>query len=232
MTVAAKNAILETELYPPVKALLEGQGYVVKSEMGAADVVAVRGNEPPVIVELKTGFSLALFHQAVERLKVTDAVYIAVPEWTGRSGWKSFVANRTLCRRLGLGLMTVNAAGNHVDVHLNPGPYAPRQSRQRRERLLREFQHRVGDPNTGGQTRRGLMTAYRQDALRCLKHLSVNGPTKASDVARAILVSRARRIMSDDHYGWFERTGRGVYSIAPKGREALKIHKTELGALA
>jgi hypothetical protein len=35
----------ETELYPPVKALLEGQGYEVKSEIGAADVVAVRDGE-------------------------------------------------------------------------------------------------------------------------------------------------------------------------------------------
>lgn len=47
MTVAAKSAIPETELYPPVKALLEVQGYVVKSEVGAADVVAVRGTSRP-----------------------------------------------------------------------------------------------------------------------------------------------------------------------------------------
>ena len=32
--------ISETELYAPVKTFLEGQGYVVKSEVGAADVVA------------------------------------------------------------------------------------------------------------------------------------------------------------------------------------------------
>ena len=67
----------ETDLYPPVKKLLEGQGYEVKSEVGAADVMAVRGAEPPVIVELKTGFTLSLFHQAVERQKLTDAVYVA-----------------------------------------------------------------------------------------------------------------------------------------------------------
>ncbi len=132
--MAKKKTLSETELYAPVKILLEGQGYLVKSEVGDADVVAVRGDEPPVIVELKTGFSLALFHQAIERLKITDAVYVAVPEWTGRSGWKSFVANRTLCRRLGLGLMTIQPANNRVDVHLDPGPYTPKQSRKRRER--------------------------------------------------------------------------------------------------
>ena len=35
----------ETDLYPPIKAFLEDQGYVVKAEVGAADVVAVRGAE-------------------------------------------------------------------------------------------------------------------------------------------------------------------------------------------
>ena len=61
----------ETDLYPPVKTFLEGQGYVVKSEVGAADVVAMRGGEPAVIVELKLSFSLALVHQCVARLAVT-----------------------------------------------------------------------------------------------------------------------------------------------------------------
>lgn len=37
------SAPRETDLYLPVKAFLEGQGYVVKAEVGAADVVAVRG---------------------------------------------------------------------------------------------------------------------------------------------------------------------------------------------
>ena len=62
----------ETDLYPPIKAYLEEQGYVVKSEIGAADVVAVRGAEPPVVVELKLAFSLTLFHQAIARLAVSD----------------------------------------------------------------------------------------------------------------------------------------------------------------
>jgi len=50
----------EDQLYPPVKALLERQGYDVKGEVGAADVMAVRDGEPPVIVELKLRFSLKI----------------------------------------------------------------------------------------------------------------------------------------------------------------------------
>ena len=63
----AQTGIKETSLYAPVKQFLEGQGYVVKGEVGAVDVMACRGDEPPVLVELKTSFSLSLFHQAIER---------------------------------------------------------------------------------------------------------------------------------------------------------------------
>ena len=82
--IMAAKRIQESDLYPPVKALLEGQGYEVKGEIGAADVVACRDAEEVVVVELKTGFSLSLFHQAIERQAVTDAVYVAVPRGSGR----------------------------------------------------------------------------------------------------------------------------------------------------
>jgi hypothetical protein len=224
-------ALREIDLYPPVKAMLEAQGYHVKSEIGAADIVAIRGDEPPVIVELKTGFSLGLLHQAIDRQKITDAVYVAIPEWKGRAGWKAFEDNRLLCRRLGLGLITVKPDMSAADIHLDPAPYQPRQVKVRKERLLKEFRHRVGDPNSGGSTRRTIVTSYRQDALRCLAHLRI-GPCKASVVAAAAGVARARNIMADDHYGWFERAERGIYRLTPKGHAALEQFSREIGELA
>lgn len=211
----------ETDLYPPVKALLEGQGYAVKGEIGAADIVAVRGDEDPVVVELKTGFSLSLFHQGIERQAITDVVYIAVPRGTGRAFQKAIAANTSLCRRLGLGLMTVRLKDGLVEVHADPGPYKPRKSNIKKARLLKEFAKRTGDPNSGGATRQGLMTAYRQDALRCARVLLELGPTKAALVARASGVDRARALMADNHYGWFERVATGIYGLCPKGSEAL-----------
>lgn len=93
----------ESDLYPPVKALLERQGYTVKGEVGAADVVARRGDEPPVVVELKLRFSLSLYHQAIARQALTDLVYIAVPRPEGRGARRALKDNVALCRRLGLG---------------------------------------------------------------------------------------------------------------------------------
>ncbi|MDA0339753.1 MAG: DUF2161 family putative PD-(D/E)XK-type phosphodiesterase [Proteobacteria bacterium] len=222
----------ETELYEPIKLFLEAQGYEVKAEVGAADVVAIRDEDPPVIVELKTGFSLSLFHQAIERQAITDLVYIAVPVGKGRPFTKALQKNKTLCRRLGLGLISVRLRDQLVVVHADPAPYKPRQSKQKKTRLLGEFSRRVGDPNVGGATRQTLMTAYRQDALRCAKFLSVNGATKAALVAKGSGVEHARRIMSDNYYGWFERVATGIYELNPAGKDALSSYSDEIAAIS
>lgn len=231
--IMSESRTKETELYPPIKQLLEGQGYEVKSEIGAADVVACRPDEDPVIVELKTGFSLSLFHQAIERQAISDLVYIAVPRNSGKVFQRNLASNKSLCRRLGLGLITVRLRDGFVEIHCDPAPYRPRQSKSKSKRLLREFARRVGDPNTGGATRRGLMTAYRQDALRCVAVLAEQGATKASMVASLTGVEKARRLMADDHYGWFERVeAGGIYGLTPKGLAAMQDYASELAALA
>ncbi|WP_205756246.1 DUF2161 family putative PD-(D/E)XK-type phosphodiesterase [Labrenzia sp. 011] len=213
--------ILETDLYLPVKTFLESQGYEVKAEVGAADIVACREGEDPVIVELKTGFTLSLFHQAVDRQSITDAVYVAVARGPGKRFLASLKNNIKLARRLGIGVITVRLEDGFIEVPLDPAPFTPRKSKTRKARLLREFSRRVGDPNTGGSTRVTLVTAYRQDAIRCAEYLHANGPSRGADVARATGVSRATRMMADDHYGWFERVDRGVYGLTPKGQEAV-----------
>lgn len=224
----AAKTIRETDLYPPVKQLLEGQGYEVKGEIGAADVVAIRGSEDPLIVELKTGFSLSLFHQAIDRQTITDLVYIAVPRASGKASRKSILSNKMLCRRLGLGLMTVRMKDGFVEIHMDPAPYKPRKSKRKKARLLKEFAKLIGDPNTGGSTRRTLMTAYRQDALRCLQFLAKNGATKAAEVAKDSNVENARRLMADNHYGWFERVKTGIYDLSPSGKAAVIEYSVEI----
>jgi len=220
----------ETDLYPPIKAYLEDQGYVVKAEVGAADVMAVRGAEPPLIIELKLGFSLALFHQCLERLKVSDDIYLAVARQPGKRFAKAIKANTALARRLGLGLITVRLSDGLVEVHCDPGPYAPRKSAKRQAMLLREFARRQGDPNDGGQTRAGLVTAYRQDTLKLAVYLFEVGASRGADVARETGVARATTMMRDNHYGWFEKVEKGVYGLTPAGADAVGVSGRVLGA--
>lgn len=206
----------ETELYQPVKTFLEQQGYIVKGEIGQADVVAVRGDDPPVIIELKTRFCLALFHQAIDRLGLSDVVYIAVPRQSGRAFQKALAANIKLARRLGIGVLSVRLSDGAVEAHSDPGPYEPRVRPAKRAGLLREFSRREGDPNLGG-TRGQVMTVYRQDALKIADYLATNGASKGSFVAKGTGVARATAMMAADHYGWFERVEKGVYQLTPKG---------------
>lgn len=217
MNASRGSASPEAALYPPVKALLEGQGYVVKGEVTGCDVVAVRGDEPPVVVELKRAFGLALVLQGIDRLALTDAVYLAVGAWPRRPA-----DARRLCRRLGLGLIVV--AHDRAEVLLDPLPYLPRKSPRRRARLLGEHRRRVGDPTAGGSVRRPIMTAYRQEALRCAARLEA-GPAPVRAVRAACDAPNAGRILRDDVYGWFERVERGVYALTPRGRSALEADR-------
>jgi hypothetical protein len=219
------TATREEDLYEPVKAFLEGQGYAVKAEVRGCDLVARRGEEPPVIVELKKAFNLALLLQGVDRLSMSEQVYLAfgapAKALTWRRDRKSVLK---LCRRVGVGLLMVHPAESLVEPLLDPLPYQPRPNRKRQALLLKEFAQRVGDPNTGGQTRRPIVTAYRQNALRCAALLDGKGPTKAAAVAQAVGVKTAATILQRDVYGWFQRVERGVYDLSPKGQEALTLY--------
>ncbi len=206
----------EADLYQPVKSYLEAQGYEVKAEVGRCDVVARRGDEPLVIVELKRHLNLQLLHQAVDRLRLSDAVYIAVPD-SCTSLTKTRKQSIKLLRMLGLGLLAVADAS--VQAWLDPAPYTPRPSHPRRRHLLREFEQRVGDPNIGGiPSKGGVMTAYRQRALRIAKFLDARGQTKASDVAANTGDARAREVLYRNVYGWFDRLDTGIYALSPRGR--------------
>ncbi|MEM6579502.1 MAG: DUF2161 family putative PD-(D/E)XK-type phosphodiesterase [Pseudomonadota bacterium] len=206
----------ETELYPAVKAWFEALGYEVKAEIGPADVMALRAGEEPVLIELKRGFSLTLLQQAVARQSVSERVYVAVPRWQGRAGWRAFRGNLALCRRLGVGVLSVRVADSVVEEHCAPQVVAPRRSVKRRRKLIEEFTARTGDPNTGG-TRGPVETAYKQDARACAAYLATNGPSSGADIARETGVARATRIMADNHSGWFFRVARGVYTLSDSG---------------
>jgi hypothetical protein len=197
----------ESDLYLPLKRFLESQNYEVKGEVRDCDVLAVRGEEVPVIVELKLSLNLNVVLQAVERLSLTPKVYVGIPIRCGilKRRRRQIIK---LLRMLGLGLVVVDPEleTGSVEVLIDPGEYKPRKLKRLQERLLGEFMRRIGDPNLGGaEKRKGIMTAYRQRALLIGRFLQENGPTKASHVAQALREPKARDILYRDVYGWFDR---------------------------
>jgi hypothetical protein len=209
----------ETSLYPAVKAFLEAQGFVVKGEIRGCDVVGVRADEPPVVVicELKAAFSLELVLQGVERMRVADDVWLAVAG-TRRGRDRDSRAHR-LCRMLGVGLLTVDAARGRVEILVEPAPYKPRPNRPERKRLVTEHGKRRGDPTAGGSTRQPIMTAYRQQALDCAAALR-EGPKKPRELRP--VAPDAAAILQRNVYGWFERVERGIYRLSEPGEAALR----------
>jgi len=222
-----RASIRESDLYSPVKAFLEAQGYEVKGEIGGCDAVGTRGAEPAVIVELKLQFNLALVLQGVDRLSLTDRVYLAVLRPGGRRGPGAFVYHRDvrkLCRRLGLGLMTVDTASPTVEVLVDPEPYRPRKKAKRLGRLLGEHARRVGDPNRGGVTRTPIVTAYRQEALRCALLIRDGQRTNLKALRETGVVPNAASILQRDVYGWFQRVSRATYALTERaGRDLTRF---------
>jgi len=216
-----RPALPETLLYAPVKRFLAGRGYSAKGEVCGCDVVAVRPGitdaaEVIAVVELKRGLTLDLVLQGVDRLALADAVWLAVAASArGRTGDGRAVR---LCRLLGLGLLAVDAARGRVEVLAEPGPYRPRRSWRRRERVLAEYRDRDGDPTPGGAVRIPVMTAYRQRVLACAALLG-DGPQPVARLAAA--VPGAGRMLLRDVYGWFARERRGVYRLTGAGAQAL-----------
>src|SRR5688572_1166311 len=212
-----EQGVLETSLYRPVKRFLENLGFEVKGEVCGCDIVALRGNEPPVVVigELKLRFNLDLVLQGVDRTGACDEIWLAVR--ASPRGREHDPRVRKLCRLLGFGLLGVLGTGR-VELLVEPNGWRPRRDPQRRSQLVSEHRRRQGDPAPGGSSRHPIMTAYRQQALACAAALA-EGPRRPRDLKSAL--PDASRIMLSNVYGWFVRVERGVYALTDIGRAAL-----------
>ncbi|WP_145047944.1 DUF2161 domain-containing phosphodiesterase [Paenibacillus xylanexedens] len=226
----------ETELYPPVKAFFEKRGYTVRAEVKHCDLVGIRADEDvPLIVEMKKSFNLSLLLQGMQRLKLSPNVYLAVERNRSKRGavnqrWSELTA---VCTKLGLGLIAVTfykTKSPLIDVLCEPLtlnhalPSASRKGGVRRQRLLKEFDERTGDYNTGGSTRQPLMTAYREKALRIAAALRNEGEASPAMIVKQTGVGSTASILQKNYYGWFERLSRGKYILTVKGIEALTAH--------
>jgi hypothetical protein len=106
-----------------------------------------------------------------------------------------------------------------VEVVVDPVPYHPRRNAGRATLLLGEHARRQGDPNHGGVTKTPIMTAYRQEALRCALLMERDGRASLKTLRATGLVPNAPKILGRDVYGWFHRVERGLYRLSDRARE-------------
>jgi hypothetical protein len=223
--------ILEEDLCKPVSEFLLKQGYTVRCEVNYCDITALKENEL-IIIELKRNLSVELLAQAAKRQKAADLVFIAVPKpkrIIGSSKWKDICH---LIRRLEMGLILVSFKGKQAFIEVPIEPiYFDRDknkilNKKKRENIIKEINGRYFDLNVGGITRKKLVTAYRENAIFiacCLNMFGALSPKKLRILGTDN--KKTTSILSENHYGWFEKVKRGMYNINDQGKEALKEYK-------
>lgn len=208
----------ETDLYLPVKNLLENMGAEVKAEVGDIDIFAVMPDGKSAAVEMKLHLNLDVIVQAVLRQKVADLVYIAVPS-PNKSTLRRWHNIGTVLRRLEIGLITVKKDG--AKVTFPPGGYdraaSIKRSAGKRKKIEREFSLRHGDLNTGG-TNGKKITVYRERCILVAETIKRRGEITENEI------EGADRILKRNCYGWFLKKGE-LFSLTDKGKEELSYYE-------
>jgi hypothetical protein len=204
----------ESDLFKPVANLLKAQGYVVQGEIKNLDVFAVKG-KTTIAVEMKLAINLKLIYQVVDRLKLVDLVYLAVPQKVLKALKRQQKLLLALLRKLEVGLITVQ--DDRAIVVLEAKPFDAVQSHQRNKRkqqgFMKEFLQRLDHPQIGGV--KGLrITAYRLRAMK-IKDVMTQGKTYTIQQLKALTkVYDVASILRHNYYGWFSHPSRGLYALS------------------
>ena len=211
----------ETDLYDPCKTLLESLDYQVKAEVGAIDIMAIK-DDYMVIVELKLKISLKLIYQAIDRQKLADKVYIALPKTVinqTKSNVKHFL---NLLKRLEIGLIVVS--NNQAEVLVETFGFDLKRSitasKKKKEKLMKEFTLRKSDMNVGG-TKSKKMTHYKEKVIEIAKYLREFGQKSPKEIVLYTGIKDTPNILRKNYYMWFINVERGIYQLSEIGKKAL-----------
>lgn len=215
--------IAETDLYRPLYKYLSKEGYTVRSEVMNCDITAVK-DDNLIIIELKKTLNIALLVQAVERQKITESVYVAIPRPPDKRKWMiQSKPVQVLLKRLEIGLILVATMPGRppVDIILHPSTYERRKRRVVKRAILDEISRRSGDFNEGGSCRTKLVTAYRENAIHIACCLAELGPLTPRALRGLGTGEKTQSILSKNVYSWFDKVSLGLYALSSTGRDAL-----------
>lgn len=203
----------EVTMYAPLKQYLEEAGYEVISEVNGIDVMAQKGDEV-ILIEMKVAFNMKLVYQLIERLKISSEVYAYIPIGKGGKWAKGYKQMCGLLKRLEVGLITLDTRNGKelVTVEFDPKAFVGRKNYKKKNRALKEFDNRGLDLNKGG-TRGKLVTAYKMDAMKLGLAMETEELWSPKTLKELTGIQNARAILYNNYYKWFERVGRGQYSL-------------------
>ena len=217
-------------MFPIIKAQLTDMGFEVKAEVDHIDIMAIK-DDKTLIVEMKQSLSLRLIYQGIERQKISDYVYLAIlkPSETTLNS-RTFKEKKTIVKTLGLGLIIVDTNIKQVTFLLDPIKPRQYQDTRKKKKAHQEFLLRKTAMNQGGISQTKIITVYREKALKILDYLK-DGEQPLKAIVKYTDDLKTTRILIDNHYGWFKRVSRGIYTLSEEGKEALITYQDVIEAL-
>lgn len=210
-------------MYPPIKNLLESQGFTVKGEVIKCDVAAAKG-DALWVVEMKMNFNVTLLYQAMERLKITDRVFVAVPRPRSERE-KNYRSMLKILRKLELGLITVSLDSPLRAAEIILFPADKKNKSNKASRIVKnEMENRLGD--TAGGINKAGSTAYRERCIRVACLLERNGPLSAAKLIKEFNCgAETRGVLYNNFYNWFKKEEKGIYFLSETGIDYLELNK-------
>ena len=220
----------ETDMYPPIKRLLESQGFIVRGEVNGCDIAASREGAL-WIVEMKLSANLTMIYQAMNRQQTTNSVFVAIPRPTKLRG-SNYKNLTNLLRKLGIGLITValDSPMQYAEIVFFPDDGKIKNGKNAHS-IKKELLARTVD-TVGGNSKAPINTAYRERCIELVCLLEVAGPSSPASLKAmtydtcASLHVDISRILNMNVYGWFNKLKRGVYEISHQGREYIELNKS------
>ncbi|AAK80954.1 hypothetical protein BJV85_000884 [Clostridium acetobutylicum] len=228
--MAAKDRT-ESDMSKPIEDFFTNDGYVVRNEVEDCDVTAIK-EDILIVIELKKNLTVKLLSQAVKRQKTADLVYIAVLKPKKMKMNSSLRDIYHLIRRLELGLIWVSFVGNKgiLEIAIEPEAFDRKKivsmNKKKRDKIINEIKNRHKNFNVGGSVHKKLITAYREQAIFiacCLKEFGSMSPASLKKLGTD--EKKTSSILYVNHYGWFDRVGRGIYKLNDMGYKALETYK-------
>lgn len=213
----------ETSLYEPIKAYFLEMGYKVQAEVKNCDIACMLKNEL-IVIEMKKSFNLKLVYQAIDRQSFADKVFVAIAR--PKNFKKKEVSYMIkILKALDIGLITValDSPLKKVEIILSPKDLALKPRSRRKKAVLNELEKRNLDINKGGSTKKDkVLTAYREKAIFLVCILDKEKTISPKLANKVYGIENAGNILRDNHYGYFQKIERGVYTLSKKGKDMLK----------
>ncbi len=217
----------ETDLYEPIKKYFLKNGYKVQAEVKNCDIACIFENML-IVVEMKKSFNLKLLYQAMDRLTFADKVFVAInrPKNFRKKEVKYMIA---ILQSMNIGLITValDSPLKTVQIVLEPiDTNKIKRKTKKRLMVLNELNRRNLNNNIGGSTKKdNVLTAYREQNIFVACILYKLNKSSPSNIKKQFNIENVGYILQKNHYGYFKRIERGIYTLSKEGKDMLRDEK-------